>query len=61
MNQNIQVLFEDNHLLAVNKPAGWLVQGDATGDQTPADWAKAYITTRHNKPGDVLLGIIHRL
>lgn len=61
MNQNIQVLFEDNHLLAINKPAGWLVQGDATGDQTLADWAKAYIKARYHKPGDVFLGIIHRL
>jgi 23S rRNA pseudouridine1911/1915/1917 synthase len=58
---NIQVLYEDNHLLAVNKPAGWLVQGDETGDPTLSDWAKEYIKIRYNKPGDVFLGVIHRL
>lgn len=57
----IQVLYEDNHLIAVNKPAGWLVQGDATGDTTLADWVKVYIKNRYNKPGEVFLGIIHRL
>ena len=58
---DIQVLYEDNHLIAVNKPAGWLVQGDATGDTTLADWVKVYIKNRYQKPGDVFLGIIHRL
>lgn len=57
----IQVLYEDNHLIAVNKPAGWLVQGDITGDTTLADWVKVYIKNRYQKPGDVYLGIIHRL
>lgn len=57
----IKVLYEDNHLIAVNKPAGWLVQGDATGDTTLADWAKVYIKNRYQKPGEVFLGIIHRL
>ena len=57
----IRVLYEDNHLIAVNKPAGWLVQGDATGDTTLADWVKVYIKNRYQKPGDVFLGIIHRL
>ena len=57
----IQVLFEDNHLIAVNKPAGVLVQGDETGDPTLADWVKAYIKDRYKKPGDVFLGVIHRL
>lgn len=58
---NIQVLYEDNHLLAVNKPAGWLVQGDETGDPTLSEWAKEYIKVRYGKPGDVFLGVIHRL
>ncbi|MEM1124213.1 MAG: RNA pseudouridine synthase [Bacteroidota bacterium] len=58
---NIHVLHEDNHLIAVFKPAGVLVQGDATGDRTLADWVKQYIKDRYNKPGDVFLGIIHRL
>ncbi len=57
----ITVLYEDNHLIAVNKPPGWLVQGDATGDPTLADWVKAYIKDRYAKPGDVFLGIVHRL
>ena len=59
--EQLQVLYEDNHLLAVNKPAGMLVQGDDTGDATLADWAKQYIKLRYKKPGDVFLGIIHRL
>ncbi len=58
---NVQVLHEDNHLIAVNKPAGLLTQGDRTGDRTLADWVKRYIKDRYNKPGDVFLGIIHRL
>ncbi|MBK8706855.1 MAG: RluA family pseudouridine synthase [Saprospiraceae bacterium] len=57
----IQVLYEDNHLLAVNKPAGWLVQGDETGDEPLSNWAKAYIKSRYNKPGDVFLGVVHRI
>jgi len=58
---SIQVLYEDNHLIAVNKPARMLVQGDKTGDSTIGDWVKRYIKDRYNKPGDVFLGIIHRL
>ncbi len=57
----LQVLFEDNHLIAVNKPAGILSQGDSTGDTTVMDWTKNYIKLRYNKPGDVFLGSIHRL
>ncbi|MEJ2004040.1 MAG: pseudouridine synthase, partial [Cyclobacteriaceae bacterium] len=55
------VLYEDNHLLVVNKPAGLLVQGDKTGDETLADQAKAYLKEKYNKPGDVFLGIVHRI
>jgi len=58
---NIQVLFEDNHLIAVNKPGGMLSQGDITKDATIGDWVKRYIKDRYNKPGAVFLGIIHRL
>ena len=57
----LQVLYEDNHLLAVNKPAGYLSQGDETGDVTVMDLAKEYIKLRYNKPGEVFLGSIHRL
>ncbi len=58
---NIQVIYEDNHLIAVNKPVGVLVHGDHTGDLTLADMTKRYIKHRYNKPGDVFLGVIHRL
>ena len=55
------VLYEDNHLLIVSKPAGWLVQGDRTGDQTLADWGKDYLKKKYDKPGAVFLGVVHRL
>lgn len=54
-------MFEDNHLIAINKPAGFLVQGDDTGDVTLADMVKEYIKFRYDKPGAVFLGVIHRL
>ncbi|QCR24576.1 RluA family pseudouridine synthase [Pontibacter sp. SGAir0037] len=57
----IDVLFEDNHVLVVNKPAGLLVHGDETGDETLADIAKAYIKEKYNKPGNVFVGVVHRL
>jgi 23S rRNA pseudouridine1911/1915/1917 synthase len=57
----LQVLFEDNHLIAVNKPAGYLSQGDKTGDFSMVDAVKAYIKQRYDKPGDVYLGLVHRL
>lgn len=56
-----QVIYEDNHLLAINKPAGWLVQGDETGDEPLSEWAKQYIKLRYDKPGEVFIGVIHRL
>ncbi len=56
-----KVLYEDNHLLVLNKPAGILVQGDKTGDVTLADLAKQYIKSRFGKPGEVFLGVVHRL
>ncbi|MDT8309333.1 MAG: pseudouridine synthase, partial [Bacteroidales bacterium] len=55
------ILFEDNHLIIVNKPAGMLVQGDETGDKTLADEIKEYLKKRYNKPGNVFLGISHRI
>lgn len=57
----MEVLFEDNHLIAVNKPAGWLVQGDNTGDTPLAERVKQYIKEKYRKPGEVFLGVIHRL
>jgi len=61
MESSLKVLYEDNHLIIVNKRAGDLVQGDRTGDTTLADDVKAYIKVKYEKPGDVYLGIIHRL
>ncbi|NBB88908.1 MAG: RNA pseudouridine synthase [Bacteroidetes bacterium] len=56
-----KVIFEDNHLLAVNKGSGWLVQSDRTGDFTLLEWAKRYIKDRYNKPGKVFLNPVHRI
>jgi 23S rRNA pseudouridine1911/1915/1917 synthase len=58
---NPSILFEDNHLLLLNKPAGWLVQGDKTGDTTLPDWGKIYLKEKYNKPGEVFLHPVHRL
>jgi 23S rRNA pseudouridine1911/1915/1917 synthase len=57
----LSVLFEDNHLIAVNKRAGVLVQGDATGDIPLSDLVKEYIKEKYKKPGAVFLGVVHRL
>ena len=59
--QDIKVIHEDNHLLAINKPVGLLSQGDATGDPTALDLGKLYIKMRYDKPGAVFLGSVHRL
>ena len=58
---NITVLYEDNHLIAVKKQSGDIIQSDQSGDITLADKVKEYIKKKYNKPGDVFLGIIHRL
>ena len=55
------VIFEDNHLLVVNKPAGLLAQGDHSGDATLVDVATDYIRRKYEKPGKVYLGLVHRL
>lgn len=55
------VIYEDNHILVVNKAAGLLVQGDQTGDESLLDIAKQYIKDKYQKPGDVFLGLVHRL
>ena len=57
----LEVLYEDNHLIAVNKKSGDIVQGDKTGDAPLSDFVKTYIKKKHNKPGEVFLGTIHRL
>jgi 23S rRNA pseudouridine1911/1915/1917 synthase len=56
-----RILYEDNHLLVVNKLPSEIVQGDKTGDRTLADDVKAYIKEKYDKPGEVFLGIVHRL
>lgn len=56
-----QILYEDNHLLALNKLPGQIAQGDKTGDTPLADLVKAYIKVRDAKPGNVFCGVIHRL
>lgn len=59
--KNLQVLFEDNHLIVVNKRAGDIVQGDKTGDTPLSETVKAYIKKKYQKPGDVYLGVVHRI
>ena len=58
---HLSILYEDNHLIAVNKPSGKLVQGDKTGDIPLSEDVKGYIKEKYEKPGDVFLGVIHRL
>jgi 23S rRNA pseudouridine1911/1915/1917 synthase len=58
---NIQILHEDNHLIVVNKRVGDIVQGDKTGDKPLSEVVKEYIKEKYNKPGEVFLGVVHRL
>ncbi len=57
----INVLFEDNHIIIINKEAGDLVQGDSTGDETILDKTKSYLKKKYKKPGKVFLGLVHRI
>ena len=57
----MKVLYEDNHLIAVAKKAGDIVQGDKTGDVPLSDNVKAYLKDKYQKPGNVFLGVVHRL
>ena len=59
--QNLQVLFEDNHIIIVNKRSGDITQGDKTGDKPLSDVVKEYIKEKYNKVGNVFLGVVHRL
>ena len=56
-----RILFEDNHIIIVNKLTSEIVQGDKTGDKTLGDSVKEYLKTEYNKPGNVFLGVVHRL
>jgi 23S rRNA pseudouridine1911/1915/1917 synthase len=57
----MEVLYEDNHIIAVNKTCNEIVQGDKTGDTPLSEIVKAYIKDKYNKPGEVFLGVTHRL
>lgn len=64
MNQNFsdsQIVFEDNHMMVINKKAGQLVQGDKTGDLSLLELIKDFIKKRDDKPGNVFLGLVHRI
>lgn len=58
---NLQVLYEDNHIIVVNKRPGDIVQGDKTGDAPLSEVVKEYLKIKYNKPGNVFLGVVHRL
>lgn len=57
----MKVLYEDNHIIVVNKQSGEIVQGDKTGDTPLSDIVKVYLKEKYNKPGNVFLGVVHRL
>jgi 23S rRNA pseudouridine1911/1915/1917 synthase len=58
---NLQILHEDNHIIVVNKRVGDIVQGDKTGDKPLSEVVKEYIKNKYDKPGEVFLGVVHRL
>lgn len=58
---NLQVIYEDNHLIVINKRVGDIVQGDKTGDKPLSEVVKEYLKDKYQKPGDVFLGVVHRL
>jgi len=57
----MQVVYEDNHIVIVNKQSGEIVQGDKTGDRPLSELVKDYIKEKYHKPGAVFLGVVHRL
>ena len=57
----LDILYEDNHIIAVNKKPSEIVQGDKTGDAPLSDSVKQYIKEKYQKPGDVYLGVVHRI
>lgn len=61
MSSGLRIIYEDNHVLGVVKPAGMLAQGDRTGDLSALEFAKRYIKETHDKPGRVFLGLVHRI
>ncbi len=61
MNHELQILYEDNHVIVINKKASDIVQGDKTGDETMPDQIKEYLKVKYEKPGNVFCGVVHRL
>jgi 23S rRNA pseudouridine1911/1915/1917 synthase len=61
MSTNLEILFEDNHIIAVNKKSSDIVQGDKTGDTPLSEIVKNYLKPKYNKPGDAFIGTVHRL
>ena len=59
--ENVDVLYEDNHVIGINKRVGDIVQGDKTGDISLSEHLKAYLKKKYNKPGEAYLGVVHRL
>ena len=59
--ENLQVLYDDNHIIIINKRAGDITQGDKTGDKPLSDVVKEYVKDKYNKPGNVFIGTVHRL
>lgn len=59
--ERLEILYEDNHIIAINKRCGEIVQGDKTGDEPLSEKVKTYIKRKYNKPGDVYLGVPHRI
>ncbi len=57
----MQIIFEDNHLLVVNKQANWVVQGASAGQNSLIDWASNYLREKYSKPGNVFVGVVSRL
>ena len=57
----MKVVYEDNHIIIVSKESGEIVQGDKTGDTPLSETVKAYLKTKYGKPGNVFLGVVHRL
>ena len=61
MKREFDIIYEDNHIIAVNKPSGILVQGDKTGDEPLSEKVRDYIRVKYKKPGNVFCGVIHRI